>query len=183
MQAGAAPIIILNGASSSGKSTLVRELQTVLDGPWLDAGLDRFLWMLPRRYLEPPLWDDVMGAATRAGETGHALVRGMHEAIAALSRAGCSVIADHVLIEPTWVSHCTTVVADLPAYLVKVFCPLEVLEARERERRDRTLGQARAQYELVHAGLLYDVEVDTSRLDPSGCAERVAARLAAGRPH
>lgn len=32
--------IILNGASSSGKSSLLKELQNTLDEPYLNAGLD-----------------------------------------------------------------------------------------------------------------------------------------------
>lgn len=68
--------------------------------PFLDAGIDRFLWMLPHRYLDRRLWDEVLGRATRAGPIGHQLMSGMHHAIAALSRAGNNVIADHVLVEP-----------------------------------------------------------------------------------
>jgi chloramphenicol 3-O phosphotransferase len=41
-----------------------------------------------------------------------------------------------------------------------------VLEQRERERRDRTLGQARKQYEKVHAHGMYDFEVDTGKCSP-----------------
>jgi chloramphenicol 3-O-phosphotransferase len=48
-------IILLNGTSSSGKTTLLKTLQAALPEPFLDSGLDRFLWMLPKRYLEPPL--------------------------------------------------------------------------------------------------------------------------------
>ncbi len=139
-------IIILNGASSSGKTSLVRALQKTLDGPYLDAGLDRFLWMLPGRYLDRPLWDDVLGLATEAGATGHRLVLGMHRAIAALARAGNCVIADHVLVESAWLADCAAVFVELPAWLVGVRCPLEVLVERERSRADRTLGQAAAQH-------------------------------------
>ena len=170
-------IIILNGTSSSGKTSLVRALQDLLDEPFLDAGLDRFLWMLPARYLRPPLWDEVLGRAVSAGPEGHRLVSGMHQAIAALSRAGCNVVADHVLVEPRWLEECSLLFADLPAYLVGVRCPLAVLEERERQRKDRTLGQARAQFSRVHAHGLYDVEVDTSLLSPEACALRVRARL------
>jgi chloramphenicol 3-O phosphotransferase len=170
-------IIILNGTSSSGKTSLVRALQDLLDEPFLDAGLDRFLWMLPARYLRPPLWDEVLGRAVSAGPEGHRLVSGMHQAIAALSRAGCNVVADHVLVEPRWLEECSLLFADLPAYLVGVRCPLAVLEERERQRKDRTLGQARAQFCRVHAHGLYDVEVDTSLLSPEACALRVRARL------
>lgn len=40
-------IIILNGASSSGKSTTLKALQAHFEEPFLDAGLDRFLWNSP----------------------------------------------------------------------------------------------------------------------------------------
>ena len=92
----------------------------------------------------------------------------MHHAIAELSRAGNNVLVDHVLVEPGWVAECAALFADLPAYLIGVRCPLEVLVERERSRRNRTLGQAAAQYPLVHAHGVYDFEVDTSLLEPAG---------------
>ncbi len=179
-------VIILNGASSSGKTSIAKALQALFDAPFLDAGLDRFIWMLPKRYLDRPLWDDVLGLNTEAGLTGHRLVTAMHRAIVALSQAGSNVVADHVLVESDWVDDAAALFADLPAYLVGVRCPLEVLEQRERDRRDRTLGQARAQHTVVHATVLshggYDVEVDTSVDDPQACARRIAEHVAAARP-
>ncbi|MDQ4077018.1 MAG: chloramphenicol phosphotransferase [Chloroflexota bacterium] len=175
-------IIILNGTSSAGKTSIVRVLQGILDEPYLDAGIDRFLWMLPKRYLEPPLWNEILGLAVQAGPLGHQLMSGMHHAIAALSRAGNNVIADHVLVEPQWLQECATLFSDLPAYFVGVRCPIEVVEQRERERRDRTLGQARAQYPLVHAHRIYDLEVDTSLATPEECAQQIKQRLQNGTP-
>jgi chloramphenicol 3-O-phosphotransferase/GNAT superfamily N-acetyltransferase len=166
-------ILILNGASSSGKTCLLEALQTVLVEPYLNAGMDKFIWMLPERYLDRPLWDDVLGRATDAGEMGHRLFSGMHQAIATLSRAGLNVLADHVLVEPAWARECIELFADLPAYLIGIRCPLEVLEQRERERKDRTLGQARLQFERVHAHGVYDFEVDTSQLNSEECARRI----------
>jgi chloramphenicol 3-O phosphotransferase len=170
-------IIILNGTSSSGKTSIVKALQTALDEPYLDAGLDRFLWMLPKRYLERPLWDDVLGLASQAGEIGHQLVSGMHHAIQALSKSGNNVIADHVLVEPSWLEACIHLFGELQAYLVGVRCPLHVLEQRESSRRDRTLGQARLQFDLVHKHGLYDVEVDTSISSPEECALQIVKRM------
>jgi chloramphenicol 3-O phosphotransferase len=63
--------------------------------------------------------------------------------------------------------------ADLPAYLVGVQCPLEVLEERERSRKNRTLGQARAQYEIIHKHVVYDKQVDTSRLSPAESIRKI----------
>ena len=175
-------IILLNGASSSGKTTLLKALQALMDEPYLDAGIDKFIWMLPERYLNRPLWDEVLGLATEAGAWGHRLVAGMHRAIAALSENGNNVIADHVLVDPRWVKELAEFLSDLPAYLVGIRCPLKVLEAREEKREDRTLGQARAQHALVHAHGTYDLEVDTSRLSVQDCALKIKKLVEDGRP-
>jgi chloramphenicol 3-O phosphotransferase len=166
-------IIILNGTSSSGKTSVLEVLQEILEEPYLNAGIDKFIWMLPERYLERPLWDDVLGHATHAGATGYGLMKGMHHAIAALSRNGSHVLADHVLVEKEWRRECANLFYDLPAYLIGIHCPLDVLELRERERKNRTLGQAKAQFDLVHKGCAYDLTVDTSIYSPQECAEQI----------
>jgi chloramphenicol 3-O phosphotransferase len=171
-------IIFVNGTSSSGKTSLVRALQSRLEQPYLDLGIDRFIFALPGRYLDRPLWDDVLGLADRAGQTGEALVSGMHHAIAAAAQAGLNVIADHVLVEQRWVAEAARLFCELPAYLVGVQCPLEVLEERERSRKDRTLGQARIQFPVIHRYTIYDVQVDTAAHSPEECAAQVIARLA-----
>ena len=40
-------VIVLNGTSSSGKTTLARALQAVLPDPWLTFGIDTLLGALP----------------------------------------------------------------------------------------------------------------------------------------
>ncbi|MFP4343184.1 MAG: phosphotransferase-like protein [Anaerolineales bacterium] len=59
-------------------------------------------------------------------------------------------------------------------------CPLGVLEERERARKDRTLGQARAQFDVVHAGKIYDMEVDTSLWSAMECAQQTKERVEGG---
>ncbi|MBE0699116.1 MAG: chloramphenicol phosphotransferase [Anaerolineaceae bacterium] len=166
-------IILLNGASSSGKTSILVELQHLFAESYLNAGLDKFLWMLPSRYLDRPLWDDILGLADHAGAAGHILIAGMHQAISALARCGNNIVADHVLVEKAWLRDCAVQFADLPVYLIGIRCPLEILEQRECSRKDRTLGQARLQHEIVHHHAIYDLEVDTSLLTPHECAERI----------
>jgi chloramphenicol 3-O phosphotransferase len=170
-------IILINGTSSSGKTSILQALQETLPDPWLDMGLDRFIFMLPKRYLDRPEWDDVMGKATEAGGTGHRLVSAMHHAIEAAARSGFNILADHVLVEEAWVEECARLFAGRPAYLIGVRCPLEVLEERERERKDRTLGQARAQFDVIHKYCVYDLEVDSSVSSAEACARQIMARL------
>jgi len=175
-------IIILNGTSSSGKTSIVAALQDMLAEPFLDAGIDKFIWMLPRRYLDRPLWDEVLGLATQAGPLGQRLMSGMHHTIAALSIAGNNVVADHVLVESQWLMECSRLFSELPAFFVGVRCPLDVVERREAERRDRTLGQARAQFRLVHAHGIYDLEVNTAESSSEDCALQIKQRLENGSP-
>jgi chloramphenicol 3-O phosphotransferase len=173
-------IILLNGTSSSGKTRIIGALQEILEEPFLDAGIDKYIWMLPRRYLDRPLWDEVLGLATEAGPVGQRLMSGMHQSVAALSRAGNNVVVDHVLVEHRWLAECTRLFSELPALFVGVRCPLDVLEQREAARRDRTLGQARAQFHLVHAHGIYDLEVETSTSSAEACALRIKRRLEEG---
>jgi chloramphenicol 3-O phosphotransferase len=170
-------IIFINGTSSSGKTSIVRALQGLLEEPYLDMGLDKFIFMLPKRYLNRPLWDEVLGKAFEAGPAGRTLISGMHHAIAAAAGAGNNVLADHVLVEKDWADECARLFWDMPAYLIGLRCPLDVLEQREASRQDRTLGQGRAQYEVVHKYAAYDLEVDTSALTPDECAHKIIERI------
>ena len=182
-------IILLNGASSAGKSTIVKALQPMLDEPYLEAGIDKFLFMLPRAYLyEAARWHQVIGyekdetgaLLPKVGPLGHQLMSGMHHAIAGLARQGNSVVADHVLLHPSWLDEWLQVWRDFRVLFVGVQCPLDVLEQRERDRKDRTLGQARGQAGVVHQNCIYDLEVDTSRLSPEECAANIKNHLSAG---
>ena len=196
-------IIVLNGASSAGKSTIARELQRLLPNPHLFAGIDSFTPMLrPEGHMAMD-WrertNENSGGAQAAvrwvfpakpdepvkiefGEAGHRLMRGMHRALAALAMAGNDVIFEHVLLYQEWRDDLVEALDGLEAYLVGIQCSLDVIEERERARADRIVGQARGHYEAVHAGVTYDVEVDTSIGTPRAAAKRIAERIAAQPP-
>lgn len=186
-------IILVNGTSSSGKTTLIHALQAVLAEPWLEIGIDTFVFALPKRYLDQPGWSEVFryvrpgGRAdgpftVEPGPIGEQLVAGMHRSVAALALAGSDVIVDHVLLHRAWLDDCIRLWEPFRVLFVGVRCPLAVVEERERSRRDRTLGQAAAQLEVVHRWGGYDVEVDTSVLSPGQAARRVAQAVSAGFP-
>ena len=67
--------------------------------------------------------------------------------------------------------------ADFTFRAVGVFAPLDVLEARERERGDRLIGLARWQYDRVHRGKRYDLELDTSGSTPLECATLIKQKF------
>jgi chloramphenicol 3-O phosphotransferase len=177
-------IVVLNGAAGAGKSSICRALQDRSESPFLYAGIDTFLRMLPASWLEGERWLDVMGRHDGPGETGRRLVSGMHGAVAALARAGNNVAMDHVMVERAWIAECAGLFAALPAWFVGVHAPLDVLERRERERPDRqaTIGEAAKQHRIVHASAAYDLELDTSRLSPDECADAILSRTAVAAP-
>ena len=90
---------MLNGTSSSGKSTLAKALQARLDGPWLGVGIDTVVFALPKAYLDQPLLGrglpvragraGVGGArsGSRPASSGDRLVQGLHGMVAALADA------------------------------------------------------------------------------------------------
>jgi chloramphenicol 3-O phosphotransferase len=113
----------------------------------------------------------------QSGPPGQRLMSGMHRTAASLAAAGLDVIVDHVILEASWLEECRRLWAPYPVLLVGVRCPLDVVMQREHDRRDRTIGQAAAQYDVVHRWCEYDVEVDTSELDPTACAERITEAI------
>ncbi|MCQ3938503.1 MAG: chloramphenicol phosphotransferase [Chloroflexi bacterium] len=170
-------IIFINGTLSSGKTSLLKLLQKNLPEPYLDMSVDKFIWMLPSRYLDRPLWDEVLGKALQAGPVGWSLFSGMHHAIAAAASRGNNILADHVFVEKSWVDECAELFGGMNAFLIGLQCPLEVLEQREKDRKDRTLGQARLQYDVIHKYTKYDLELDTSVLSIEECADRIIQRI------
>jgi len=170
-------IIFLNGTSSSGKTTVLNALQKKLQEPYLDMGIAKFIWMLPSQYLDRPLWDEFLGKALHSGPLGLILFSGMHHAIAAAASRGNNILADHVFVEKVWVDECANLFAEANACRIGVKCPLEVVEKREADRKDRTLGQARLQYDVIHKYVKYDLEVDTSLLNSEECADKIIERL------
>lgn len=182
-------ILILNGTSSSGKSSILKAFQAVCPEPYVDMGIDKFFWMLHERYRNTSQWTEVMKYAYSEDGTiseihptayGNHFISGMHHAIYEMAQQGVNVIADHVFHERAWLNECVRLFHELNAYLVAVRCPLAVLEEREKERKTRTLGQARAMFEIVHAHGVYDFEVDTSLCPAEECAQQILAFLHSG---
>ncbi|SEQ18248.1 chloramphenicol 3-O phosphotransferase [Lentzea xinjiangensis] len=159
-------IIFLNGTSSSGKSSIARELLEELDTPYFHMSVDAFGAMRAvgrTLELDGPAQREVL-RRTRAG---------FHRAVAGMALAGNDVVVDHVLSEPWRLRDCLDVLEGLDVVLVGVHCPPEELERRERARGDRTPGHAAAQLRSVHEHGLYDFEVDTGRNSPRECARAI----------
>jgi hypothetical protein len=56
-------------------------------------------------------------------------------------------------------------------------CDSAVAAARETACGDRVAGMAASQADAVHQGLVYDLQVDTTRTEALDCARAIAARV------
>jgi chloramphenicol 3-O phosphotransferase len=179
-----ARIVLLNGVGSVGKSSIARALQTITAEPFLHVQMDAFLEMLPAAYQEHPdaftyetVYEDGQPLVViRTGPVGERTMRGMRHAIAAMAAQGNNLIVDEVLTGREKAEYADLLSA-FELFMVGVFAPLDVLEARERQRGDRLIGLARWQYDRVHEGMTYDLAVDTSRATPMECAELIKQKF------
>lgn len=163
-------IILLNGVSSSGKSSIARQLLRDLDRPFFHMGVDMFGAMRSEtrtHELEGSALTEVL-RRTRAG---------FHRAVAGMALAGNDIVMDHVLSEPWRLRDCLTVMHGIDVVFIGVHCALDELRRREQQRGDRQPGTAAGQLELVHAHGIYDLEVDTSIETVEACSAQIRAFL------
>jgi len=177
-------IVLLNGVGSVGKSSIARALQTVTTEPFLHVQMDAFLDMLPVALQDHP---DAFAYETvheegkplvviKSGPVGVRAMRGMRHAIAAMAGQGNNLVVDDVMLGDERAEY-ARLLSGFAVFWVGVFAPLDVLEARERERGDRLIGLARWQYDRVHKDARYDLDVDTSVATPMECARLIKERF------
>ncbi|MGI8614277.1 MAG: chloramphenicol phosphotransferase CPT family protein [Nocardioidaceae bacterium] len=164
-------IIFLNGATSSGKTSIAEHLLALLDAPYFYLQVDAINAMRarpPTLRLRPEQLELVLERT----------VLGFHRAVAGMAAAGNPILVDHVLREPSWLLDCLALFAGGDVVFVGVHCPLAELERRERARGDRELGRVAYHFARVHRHGSYDVEVDTSTSSPHACAVEILDFLA-----
>ena len=174
-------VIVLNGGSSSGKSSIATCLQRRLEGTWLTLGVDDLIRAISHGPADTTAGGTleftsdgsvVVGAAFRGAETGWS------EGLAAMARAGTDLIIDEVFLGGgESQARLRNALKGLSVVWVGVQCQPAVAETRERQRGDRNIGLARHQAERVHRGVEYDVVVDTSDTAPDECAAAIVAWL------
>jgi chloramphenicol 3-O phosphotransferase len=167
-------VIVLNGGSSSGKSSIATRLQRRLDGTWLTLGIDDLIRALSHGPADTTAGGTlefmsdgsiVVGAAFREAE------RGWYEGLGAMARVGAGVIVDEVFLDGgKSQTRLRIALEGLSVLWVGVRCQAAVAESRELQRSDRNIGLARHQAERVHQGVSYDLVVDTSATAPDECA-------------
>ena len=159
-------VIVLNGPSSAGKSSIAKVLQQLL----LDSGTDTVILSLDD-YLQmsanEPIWEDDV----------FAIMPHLCEDILEALQDGKTVIIDHVITSfRIWQALCNAVSrSQMKTVLVR--CDAETLRRREAERGDRCAGSAEASLQYLYPKTGYDLCVDSSNKSPAALAEEIMKEL------
>ncbi len=176
-------IILLNGSTSSGKTSIARGLLAALPQPYLHFGIDTIFPALPPSLCETPLGyvfahepDGAMPILLGEGFLG--VSRAWRRMIRAGVDAGQRFVIDDVWITPEDRPDWEAVLAGLDVVFVGVRCGIAELQRRELARGDRGVGQALSQHRTVHSRGPYDLEVDTTATPSADCVAAILAHLA-----
>ncbi|MGV3524799.1 MAG: chloramphenicol phosphotransferase CPT family protein [Candidatus Sericytochromatia bacterium] len=170
-----ASLILLNGVSSSGKSSLAQAFLQASPEPWVYLALDAHLNALQAAYAQG--YADLPSEPDSLRLFGETLIDDFvalfHTTVVAYLNVGRSVIVDHVLERPQWQADFLNKTHSFARLCVGLHCAPAELARREQARGDRQLGLAQSQLQTVHAGLTYDLEIDTSLLDRAEALARL----------
>ena len=177
----------------SGKTTLARAIQESFAEPWINLGVDSTMASTPRAFLP--------GIGLRPGGERPDLepfvvtsFAALYASVAAHARVGLNVVVDighhDAYSRPLGILRASAEqLRGLPAWLVGVRCPLETILARRTETGrfsaaspDSASEPILRWQEEVHRPGIYDLEIDTSVLDPSAAAVVIGRQLESGPP-
>ncbi|MFE8699994.1 AAA family ATPase [Cytobacillus sp. FJAT-54145] len=161
-------IIVLNGVSSSGKSTLSKELLKSLKD-YFHLSIDNYdtlIEMMEERNVEN---GRLIPVPTEFF---------FHDHLRMFSNYGINLIVDQILHNRETTNDFLEKLHDYPILFVGVHCSEEELERRERKRGDRPVGQGKSQLAFVHQqNELYDVEVNTEKESIEDCVKKILLSL------
>ena len=186
-------LIILNGPSSSGKSSIVSELQARWTRPLIATGIDQVISSWPQRFITGPGEDGSPAAPstgirivegrgpapswiTSFGHDFHRLMLHAHRQWIELVDLGFDVVVDHVLVDDV-IKRDALATFDAARW-IGCRCDIDTLVLRESSRADRHVGFASGTDAVVHQDMTYDLEIDTSRFSAAEAAQLIAALLA-----
>lgn len=156
-------IILLNGASSSGKTVFCGSLRKILPVPFFYYSSDQLVdsGMLPEldRYREdaPFSWNILRPR----------FFGGFHQSIAAFAGSGVNLLVEHIVEAPEWFDDLVRLLSPFRVHYAGIMCSLEEMERREAARGDRRIGEGRSHLEDgIHTWSGYDTVLDTSACSP-----------------
>jgi chloramphenicol 3-O phosphotransferase len=162
-------IIILNGVSSAGKTTLAKILQERLSQPFFHMDVDVFCLMAPdlSRYYN-------------VGDYSlqHDFVLNMPDIAKLFSDREFNLVISVVFLKDYgFLEKCVMLLHSYPVLLVHVTCPVDELRRREKERGDRQIGSTESMLPTLIPKDTYDIVVDTYNYSLEECADKIIEKL------
>jgi len=189
--------ILLNGASSSGKTTLANALQEHLFNlptplPTLHLSLDQFIAAMPNdsnKLLQPGesapgfYWQASESDTwrIRMGDFGEQVNQAYRMMVKATLDQGVSVILADVFNGLNEWKQWQPLLSNHDYLLAGIHCDLKTLQARARSRGDRVQGSAEEQTNRVHTGMPYDLNLDTSKQSQEDWLKAILNKLESKR--
>lgn len=161
-------VVLLNGPSSAGKSSIARAMLPLLDEPWFFVPVDAINSLRSTVHRRELNQDEVSEVLRRTR-------LGYHRVVAALASSGNNVIMDYPLSEPWRLRDLLEVLQGFDVTVVDVACSPGVLVERERRRGDRPIGLAASQSVFDHDDR--DIAVDTTSSSAEACAGIIVDKL------
>lgn len=157
-------IIVVNGVSSSGRTSLVTQFCLMTGTEYRKTHIDEFI-----KTLSPHEWEKWAGTDTGWSEIG----KRYNHYLADLSHSFEKIIADAFYILPTAREHLFSLFGRRHVFYVQLFCELHELERREVARGDRPIGLARSQFDTLYSFADYDLKIDSTEKSIKTCAEEL----------
>lgn len=166
-------VVLMNGTSSSGKTSISTELINQKEILFHHLSIDIFIKNFfsnnfPDFEAIKEVDDHVI-----AQIMFDPLMTMYYSTIKLFSEMGLNVIVDTVIDNDKWFNECLDLLFDQPTLFIGVICSKEELIRREQTRGDRRIGLAAAQFSMVYCYDEYDLEVNTEEMNPAQCAEKI----------
>lgn len=183
-------IILLNGTSSAGKTTIARILQERYQDVLLLYGIDTMVQgAFPEKCDFPPYdekairleTDNIEGkphARLTISPYMYPVYRTSVQFYRMLSEQGYNIIVDEVLFDRNRITPYFEILSGETVYFIGIKPEKKVVIKREEERGDRIPGLAAGLYDEVYNPLFtYDLLIDTGKLTPEESADMILKYL------
>ena len=155
-------LLLLNGPSSAGKSSIAKELQQKLRLCGADpmiVSIDDYMKIAE----DEEIWEDDV----------FEIMPDMCRDITPALLQGKWVIVDHVITSARIYEALLDAAAGFDVVKILVSCSLETLLKREKERGHRFAGSAEASLKYLYPKKGYDLRIDSGKTDAASSAERI----------
>jgi len=180
LQSKLGTVILLNGVSSAGKTSISRALVKRETFKIYHLSIDEFSQKFAQNYADfiNQMFPDLEESDQDREDIVVPIIFGpimkmYYTTIKLFAATGRNVVVDTVIESKEEMKELLDLLSGMPIMFVAVKCSREELKRREQERGDRKPGLALTQYEKVYAYDHYDLELDTERLSPVEAANEI----------